>query len=243
MSKRQEIRERRRRQQIRNRILMVLLLTAGVLLVSFAFIYPAIQEATNQPDIVTITPRGFDAPVELNTIGDPNAPIRVDVWEDFQCSACVTYSENVEKLIIENYVETGIVFYTYHFFPFMDDSDPTSHESDQAANAAMCAAEQGRFWDYHDILYGNWRGVNQGGFSDSRLEAFAEALDLNMGDFENCFGEKRYSAMIQQDIADGETIGVRGTPSVFVNGVHVTPGYVPSYDEMVRAIETALAGE
>jgi protein-disulfide isomerase len=253
MSKRQEIRERRRREQIRNRILVIMLVVAGALLITFALILPSLnnartaasvtQTAANAPPapINTVTPKVFTVPVDMTTVGNPNAPVKVDVWEDFQCPRCAEYSQQTETLVFQNYVETGKVLYTFHFFYVADLN--AEGESHHAANAAMCAAEQGRFWDYHDTLFANWNGENQGAFLDPRLVAFAETIGLDMNSFNQCFSEKRYKNFIDQDNQKGLDMGVHGTPSAFVNGTIVNPGYVPSYEQLVQAIESALAGE
>ncbi len=239
MRKRQDLREKRRKQQKQQRVLIIIMVAVGAILIAAALIIPTLSPVE---DVVQITPQAFSAPVNRNAIGNPDAPVKVDVWEDFQCPACARYSENVEKLIIQNYVETGKVYYTFRHFPFLDDRSATK-ESDQAANASMCAGEQGRFWDYHDMLFANWNGENQGAFSDKRLIAYADALGLKMSDFKTCLNENRYRKQIEQDTADGVAIGVSGTPSVFVNGQQVTPGYIPSYEELSRVIEAALSGQ
>jgi protein-disulfide isomerase len=253
MSKRQEIRERRRREQIRNRILVIMLVVAGALLITFALILPSLnnartaasttQTAANAPPalINTVTPKVFTVPVDKTTVGNPNAPVKVDVWEDFQCPRCAEYSQQTETLVFQNYVETGKVLYTFHFFYVADLN--AEGESHHAANAAMCAAEQGRFWDYHDTLFANWNGENQGAFLDPRLVAFAETIGLDMNSFNQCFNEKRYKNFIDQDNQKGLDMGVHGTPSAFVNGTIVNPGYVPSYDQLAQAIDAALAGK
>ncbi len=127
-------------------------------------------------------------------------------------------------------------------FPFLDDQSGTK-ESDQAANAAMCASEQDKFWEYHDYLFANWNGENQGSFNNKRLVAFAEALGLDMTKFNDCFSANRYRDVINKDLADGETAGVQGTPSVFVDGQILKPGFIPSYDEIAQAIDAAIAGQ
>ena len=249
MSKRQEIRAARQRERARNRILVIGLVTLGALLIGFAFILPMINTVRNtasetpNPNAVTpITPVVINATVDGQHLGDPNAPVKIDVWEDFQCPACRNYSQTVEPLVITNYVETGKVYYTFHFYPLIDGGNPGG-ESHHAANAAMCASEQGRFWDYHAILYANWNGENQGSFADARLVAFAESLGLDMTAFNTCFQSDRYANFINQDLLTGQTAGVHGTPSVFVDGQIVTPGYVPSYEQLAAAIETALASK
>ena len=241
MSKRQELREKRAKKQKQQRVLIIIMVVAGALLIAAALIIPTLNLSPVE-DVVRITPQVFSAPVNRNAIGNPDAPVKVDVWEDFQCPACARYSENVEKLIFQNYVETGKVYYTFRHFPFIDDKSATK-ESDQAANASMCAGEQGRFWDYKEMLFANWNGENQGAFSDKRLIAYADALGLKMSVFKTCFDENRYRKQIEQDTADGVAIGVSGTPSVFVNGLQITPGYIPSYEELSQAIEAALNGQ
>jgi protein-disulfide isomerase len=193
---------------------------------------------------VAITPavQSYSVPADGTHLGKSSAPVKVDVWEDFQCPACKSYTDNAEPQVIENYVKTGKVYYTYHFFPLIDSGNATG-ESHQAANAAMCALEQGRFWDYHNLLFANWGGENQGAFVDPRLVAFAENLGLDMTKFNQCFTANTYSNYINQDLLTGQRFGVKGTPSVFVNGTLVTPGYVPSYDQLSQAIDAALAGK
>jgi len=239
MSKREEIRARRRKQQMQKRILVIIAMIVGALLIVAALIAPSL---TPVGDIVTVEPRTFNAPVDGTMIGDPNSSVRVEVWEDFQCPACANYTESIEPFIIQNYVETGKIVYIFHHYAFID-SNSTTKESQQAANASMCAAEQGRFWDYHDTLYKNWNGENQGAFNDKRLVAFAETLNLDMIAFKACFNENRYKDQIEADFQAGVDNGVTGTPSVFVNGIQVSPGYVPSYEEAAQAIDAALAGE
>jgi protein-disulfide isomerase len=249
MGKRQEIHESRRRKRMRNRILVIGLVTVGALLVGFAFILPMINAVRNTSSktpsanaVTPIKPKVINAKVDGQHLGDPNAPVRIDVWEDFQCPACMNYSQTIEPLVITNYVETGKVYYTFHFYPLIDGGN-TAGESHHSANAAMCASEQGRFWDYHAILFVNWSGENEGSFSDTRLVAFAESLELELTAFNTCFQSDRYATFINQDLLAGQTAGVSGTPSVFVNGLIITPGFVPSYDQLAAAIDTVLAGK
>jgi protein-disulfide isomerase len=248
MSKRQEIKARRRRDQIRSRLFTVLLVTVGALLVASAFIIPLIRKA--QPvDVGTInpiTPRTFTAPVNGRSIGDPEATVRVDIYEDFQCPSCKIYSESTEPLIIADYVETGKVIYTYHIYPVVENFVANGTESTRSANAALCAEEQGRFWDYHDILFANQNGENQGGFADIRLVAFAETLGLDMDTFNSCFDAQEYQDEVLSDIASAQALGVSGTPTLFVNDVLVVNSqdaqYLPTYQDIVNTIDAALAG-
>ncbi|RJP55549.1 MAG: DsbA family protein [Anaerolineaceae bacterium] len=239
-SKRQQLREKRQREQQRTRIFSIGAVIVGALLLAFLFIYPNIKPVG---DVVSIAPGAYPQN-KMNAMGDPDAPVKLETWEDFQCPACKNFSEDVESLLIQNYIATGKVYYMFHHYPFIDDYSASS-ESDQAANASMCAGEQGRFWDYKSILFANWNGENIGAFSDRRLLAFGESLGLEMKDFEACFNANTYKAQIDQDFADGISLGVNSTPSVFVNGILVVnpngANLVPSYDDVVAAIEAALA--
>jgi protein-disulfide isomerase len=232
VSKRQEIKERNLRRKRRQQITM-LLIFGGVVLALAAIIFaPSIARALRKP---------IERPMaDGRTMGDASAPVLVEVFEDFQCPACQRYSDTTEKSLVESgYLEQGLVYYIFRQFPFIDDGS-SSTESDQAANASMCASEQGMFWEYHDELYANWNGENLGTFNDNRLISFAERLGLEMDAFEACFAENRYQAEIDADLALGLQYGVNGTPSVFVNGQQIMPGYVPSWEDLDQAIQAAL---
>ncbi len=241
MSKRQEIRARRRRAQIRNRIIVILAVVAGAALIVFVLILPSLGQSNSAPSasatIAVITPRAFNAKVDGLHLGDANAPVKIDVWEDFQCSACLNYTEAVEPQVLTNLIDTGKVYYTFHFFFTIDQG--STGESHQAANAALCANDQGHFWDYHDMLFTNNLGENVGSFTNSRLEQMAKDIGLNTTTFNACFQANKHKSQIDQDAAAGLNKGVSGTPSVFVNGTIVTPGNVPTYDQIAQAVASA----
>jgi len=242
MSKREEIRARRKKERLRNRLITILLVVVGALLITFFLILPGLR-GQNAGNIVKITPVARTAAVNGPSLGDPKAPLKLDVWEDFQCSGCKAYSDSIESPIIQAYVDTGKVYYTFHFYPFIDGGQGESHQS---ANAAMCASAQGRFWDYHDMLFANWLGENAGSFTDARLVAFAQSLGLDMTKFDQCFKANTYSDQIQQDAAAGKQLGVPPTPGIFLNGKQIIssagPTVIPSVDDISKAIDAALAG-
>jgi len=242
MSKRQEIRQRRQHERTRNRILVILLVAGGSLLIAFAFIRPMIlrtQATAAAPlaPVISITPKAINAQVDGLHLGDPNSPIKVDVYEDFRCSACKNYNQNFEPQIFQTYVETGKVYYTFHSFIVVDTNDG-SDASYRSANAAMCAAEQGLFWEYHDTLFTNQVTEAVSLFTDERLATMAQNLNLDMIAFNQCFKEKRYSDDIRNDIYQGQSLSITGTPSIFVNGT-----FIGSYDQLSTAIDAALVGK
>jgi protein-disulfide isomerase len=234
--KRQAIRDKRRAQQRRQRLYILLGIIAAALVIAAVLIVPSLLPAG---EINTVEPH--PRPMEDGrAMGDPNAPVTIEVYEDFQCPVCRDFSEQIEPQIIDTYVSTGDAQYIFRHYPFLD-SNAARKESHQAANASMCAAEQNEFWYYHDTVFANWNGENQGAFSNNRLEAFAEAIGLNMDEFNDCFNQNSYRDEIESDKASGTASGVSGTPSVFVNGRQLSPGRVPSFAQIAEAVDAELA--
>jgi protein-disulfide isomerase len=194
-------------------------------------------ESTNLEPVINITPKTINAKVDGVHLGDSNAPVKVDVYEDFRCSACLYYTQTVEPQIIQNYVETGKIYYTFHSFIVIDGNDGTD-ASLRSANAALCASEQGHFWDYHDTLFANQVTEDASLFTDARLSTMAQNLKLDMTAFDQCYQAKKYTSTIQADITQGENLKINGTPSIFVNGV-----YVPNFQQTSQAIDNAVAGK
>ncbi len=238
LSKREERRAKMQREQQRQRLRIIGLIVLGAGFLVFAIIWPQIRSVG---EIVTVTPAALPDADGLS-LGDPDAPVTIDVFEDFQCPACQRFTESVEPLVIQNLVADGRARYVFHNYPFLDGNGAgSSGESDQAANAAMCANEQDRFWEMHSILYANLGGENRGAFSNRRLQAMAESIGLDMDTFNACFAENRYEEEIQADFELGQQMGVTGTPTVFVNGVRAgQPGVIASYQDIEQAVNAAL---
>jgi len=237
MSKRQEIRRRRQRERTRNRILVIFLVAAGALLVAFAFIRPLVlqTQATAIP-VISITPKAIYAQADGLHLGNPNAPVKIDVYEDFRCVACRNYTLNYEPQIIQTYVNTGKVYYSFHSFIVIDlDGTDASYRS---ANAAMCAEEQGRFWDYHDMLFTNQVSEDASLFTDERLVAMAQNISLDLTAFNQCYKAKRYANDIQTDISQAQSLNLTYTPSILVDGT-----LIESFGQLNTVIDTALAGK
>jgi protein-disulfide isomerase len=231
-SKRKQVQQQRQKKEQQRRLITVMIIAGIALIILAIILVPNMIPA----DVVTITPEAHPQP-NGRELGNATAPVVVEVFSDFQCPACGNYATSVEPLLINSFVSDGRVRYIYRQFPFLDDR-VSRKESDQAANASMCAAEQNRFWDYHEILFANWNGENQGAFANKRLVAMAQALNLDMDAFNQCFDANTYEEEINADLALGQQYGVNSTPSIFVNGVKVES---PSATAIQQAIEAALA--
>ena len=95
------------------------------------------------------------------------------MYEDFQCPFCGKFDRESEQMVRNTYVADGRVKFVYRDFAFL------GPESIKAAEAARCAGDQGKFWEYHDYLFSHQNGENQGGFADPKLKSFAVGLGLN----------------------------------------------------------------
>ena len=109
-------------------------------------------------------------------------------------------------------MQNGSVRFGYIHFAFLGE------ESFWAAEASECAAEQNLFWEYHDTLFANHGGENQGAFSADHLENFAQVLGLDMDAFRSCVADDRYTTVIEADLQLGQSLGVGSTPSFVING-------------------------
>ena len=163
--------------------------------------------------------------------GDPNAPITLVEFGDFNCGYCSKWTQETLPLIDEKYIQTGKVRMAYIHYPIL------GSDSMAAAEATECAAEQDHFWDYHNLLY-----ANQGmGFTSANLTRVAEDLGLDTSAFETCLANFSDRTSLESDIRLAQLMGVRGTPAFLVNGIPLAGAY--PYEDFERVIEGILAGE
>jgi protein-disulfide isomerase len=135
--------------------------------------------------------------------------------------------------MIETYAESGQVRFEYKHFPFI------GPESTQAALAAECANEQGKFWEYHDLLFANQKGENQGAFRNNVLKQLAVEAGLDVDQFSSCLSSAKYRRVIEQDRAEARQLGVQSTPIIFVNDQRFDGAY--PFEDFQKAIEAELA--
>jgi protein-disulfide isomerase len=159
-------------------------------------------------------------------LGSPEAKVVIVVFEDFQCPFCRKNQEDLKK-IVETYGDK--VFLIFRDFPI-----PSVHpEAEAAAEAANCAFQQGKFWEYHDQLF-----ARQDELSARTYNQIAETLGLDISAFNRCVNTKAYSKEIEADVKAGQDLGVIGTPTFFING-QMFPG-VLTYDFMDKVIQLLL---
>ena len=132
---------------------------------------------------------------------------------------------------MQRYINDGTLRLEWHDFPYI------GQESRRAAVAARAAQEQGKFWEYHDILFQNQKGENRGAFSDENLVAFAEEAGLDIERFEEALASGKYEEVVEKDFREAQNAGIQGTPSFTINGQPLV-GAQP-VETFARAIEAA----
>ena len=179
------------------------------------------------------------------TLGNAGAPVTVDIYGDFRCSACFRFTTGgTEQNLVASYIATGKAKLVWHDLLSIDKLRGGTASRD-AANAAWCAADQGKFWVMHDWLYANDASPTEdpSAFTLTRLSDIGKAAGLDMAKFQPCLNQGTHNDAIAGE-ASTTPHDATGTPSVFVNGKFVgdpSANLVPSYDQIAALIDTALA--
>jgi len=213
-SKRQERREKIQQQERRRRLLTIGIITVVAVFLVFAVVWPQIKPVAAVVAVESSPP----ATADRNTAGNPNAPIKIEEFADFQCPFCERFHEQTQPLLIQHYVDTGKVLFVYRSMGnFVSQNIGGGRtESQDAALAAYCAADQGKFWEMQNTLFANVLGEDIGSFTDRRLQAIAEKVGLDMTAFNSCYNSGKFADQVQQDFTDGSAAGITGTPGFLI---------------------------
>lgn len=152
-------------------------------------------------------------------LGDLSAPITIIDFSDFQCYLCARYVKETEPIIYDTYIQTGKVNLVFKHLP------NRGSDSMGAAIAAQCTNDQGKFWEYHRILYTNQKPIDSGWVSKDNLKKFASKITgLNMSNFNSCLDSEKYKSLVEKDLAFGSSFGFQDTPSfIIVNNDGLKP--------------------
>lgn len=167
-------------------------------------------------------------------IGDPNAPITIVEFTDFQCPYCSRHFQQTYPQILQEYVETGLVQYVYKDFPL----NSIHAQATKAAEAARCAGDQEAYLEMHDILFDR---QSEWGVSTPIpvFAAYATELGLDTAEFTRCLETNKYEEAVNIDLQQGIELGVTGTPAFFMNGYPIT-GAQP-FNVFQSGVDTLLA--
>lgn len=174
--------------------------------------------------------------------GAASARLILVEFSDFECPYCGRHFRETQPQIDREYVQTGKVRYVFRNFPL----ESIHKEALKAAEAALCAGEQQKFWEMHDRLF-----AHQDALAPKELPGHAAALGLDVNSFEQCVFGGKYGAAVRQDLAEGQKAGVRGTPAFFLavvepggtraKAVKLLPGAYP-FSAFKDTIDGLLAG-
>jgi protein-disulfide isomerase len=214
------------------------ILVAIISLAAIVFIV-VLAGAGNSSANLSITQTNAYAGIEQRgmELGVANAKVVVEEYGDYQCPGCKYWHEQVQPLIIKDYIATGKIKFVFKPLPFLD-RNTGARESHTTTEAAYCAADQNRFREYHDALYNNQpERENSGFWSYERLKSLAQGLKLDTAKFNSCLDNKTHAQRAIADNSAGFGRGVEGTPTIFVNGKMLQELDYPS---IKRAIDAAL---
>jgi protein-disulfide isomerase len=187
------------------------------------------------PVVVNISPEELQRLPGMS-LGNADAPLTILEFADFQCPGCGQWATFMEPLIRERLVNTGRARYVFYDFPL-----PMHQNGFLASRSARCANEQGKFWEYHDVLF-----HNQGKWSFEEdpvpmYVEYAKGVGIDGGRFEECVRSDRFAKEVSESSKLGETLGVNGTPTIFVNNQRLQA--VPAnFGELTAALEKIAPG-
>ncbi len=167
-----------------------------------------------------------------NYIGNPNAPVRMYEFSDFRCPYCAKYHLETGKRILSNYVNQGKVYLGFIHLAILGE------ESVQAAVASECAAEQEKFWEYHDLLFAERQSGKTPDYSADNLKNLAQQLDLDTEMFAECLESGRNISTVMEQTQFARQLGLNSTPSFIIDGKAIVGAQ--AYEVFESVIEEAL---
>jgi protein-disulfide isomerase len=181
-------------------------MTIALLSLSLFFILDGnvLAQPTTREEILTRLAK--DGPFR----GNSKAPVTLIEFSDFQCSFCRKFWQTTLPVIENKYIKTGKVKFVYRHFAIL------GRQSVASALAAECAAEQGKFWEYHDRLFSNASSALA--FSNGKLKGYANELRLKSKDFNQCLDSEKYRSKVEGETGVAAYLGARGTPAFLLNG-------------------------
>ena len=180
-------------------------ITGAVGLLCVLILGPSGAQAATQAEVLLEALEGGPGPSK----GSPDAPVSIVEFSDFQCGFCRKFWKDTLPRIEEKYIRSGTVRFVYRHLAIL------GPPSVQAAIAAECAHEQGRFWPYHDRLFSS---AGLFAFTTGNLKRYAEELRLNASQFNSCLDTERPREKVEQETVIGRMIGMTGTPGFLING-------------------------
>jgi protein-disulfide isomerase len=212
--------------------LSAIAVVGGAIVIALAILVAGRPGAASPPASVAPVVAGFfrDLPTEGFTIGQADAPVTIDLYEDFQCPACKRWGDTVFPILAANELTNGQARIVFHDFAFL------GPESFHAARAGHAAANQGKFWEMWAAIYASQGPENSGALGPTRLAEIARSIGLDVDRFTEDMSLGAAGPAVDASNEQARQLGVNSTPSVAINGELVVGG---GYDEISAAIAAA----
>lgn len=194
----------------------------------------SVSADSTPPELPALAAAQPDLPatwIDRNTLGNPDAPVVVEAYEDFLCSHCTEWTKTVLPQLTETYIQSGEVRFIFHNFPLAG----FLPGSQMAALASQCAADQNAFWPYHNRLFAV-QPDGQSAFTLEPLLGYASELGLDEAAFAECMATEEHAATIETMQQTGISQGVGGTPALYVNGNAVNSDFIALQAEIDRLL-------
>jgi protein-disulfide isomerase len=171
------------------------------------------------------------------TIGSPDAPVVMEVYSDFQCPACKLFVANQLSGLVNDFVKPGSLRIEARDIVIID--RPGSEESLRLTIGAMCAAEQDRYWQYHDIVFNNQGRENMGDHDAAFIAQVADAAGVDRAAWDACIARDDIAAEVRSQTTTALSSGIDRTPTLIVNGEKIVG--VPQYSDLAATIQELAA--
>jgi protein-disulfide isomerase len=216
MQNRQAIQERRRKRKKQQQLTTILVVSGAALIIAAILMLPTIQNSLISPGDIIVPELNPRPQASGNTMGDPNAPVVIEEFSDFGCGHCANFAFGSGETIAETYVAAGQVYFISRSVGSM----LSQTTSPKLAEAAYCAGDQNKYWEFHDLIYANQIALysTQNPPIDGYIQSFAEVLSLDMATFDDCIDDGKYADRVDQDQLDAIQSGIKSTPSFLING-------------------------
>lgn len=170
-------------------------------------------EGAREPVELDLGPQELVAMAQGVEKGDPDAPITVMDFSDYQCPSCAGFTSQAKPFLEVGYVDEGLVQFVYYDYPI-----PSLHpHAFLAARAARCAGDVGDYWDYHDELFRRQAEWARQSDPFSTFVDYAANLGFPRGEFRSCLGSDRFADVVTANMQLGQQLGVSGTPTLFLD--------------------------
>lgn len=190
----------------------------AVAVVAIVAVVVVVAVSAGQSETAAVTTQEYKSMppdwIDGTTLGNPEAPVTVQLWEDFICPACAQWTQQIEPQFMQDYIVPGTVRVEFHHLPLSQHEPAAS----LAAQASECAADQNAFWPYHDQLFPLASNRGASAVTLDALQEIAQNLGLDSGEFSRCMNSQKHWDKVRESVNQAISLKLTSTPSIVING-------------------------